>query len=57
MTVRCGRPVQRVRGGHAWLIAIALPPLVAGCARSSGILLAGPDTYTVSEHYAIVRGG
>ena len=29
----------------------------AGCASSTGILPAGPDTYTVSEKFAPVRGG
>ena len=30
---------------------------LAGCATSTGILPAGPDTYTVTEHVAPVRGG
>ena len=30
---------------------------VAGCAASTGILPAGPDTYTVTERFAPVRGG
>jgi hypothetical protein len=29
----------------------------AGCASSTGILPAGPETYTLSEKYAPVRGG
>jgi len=37
--------------------AIALSALAAGCAYSTGILPIGPDTYTVSEHYAPARGG
>jgi hypothetical protein len=31
--------------------------LVGGCAASTGILPAGPDTYTISERYAPIRGG
>lgn len=31
--------------------------LLAGCASSTGILPAGPDTYTLSEKFAPVRGG
>jgi len=38
-------------------MALALPGLAAGCAYSTGILPVGPDTYTVSEHYAPARGG
>lgn len=30
---------------------------VSGCAASTGILPAGPDTYTITERYAPVRGG
>jgi hypothetical protein len=30
---------------------------VAGCAASSGILPAGPNTYIVTEHFAPLRGG
>src|SRR3569833_1238745 len=31
--------------------------LLGGCASSTGILPAGPDTYTISEKYAPNRGG
>jgi hypothetical protein len=31
--------------------------VVAGCAASTGILPAGPDTYTITERFAPVRGG
>jgi hypothetical protein len=31
--------------------------VLAGCASSTGILPAGPDTYTISERYAPLRGG
>lgn len=31
--------------------------VVGGCASSTGILPAGPDTYTLSEKFAPVRGG
>jgi hypothetical protein len=30
---------------------------LAGCATSTGVLPAGPDTYTISEKYAPVLGG
>ena len=30
---------------------------LGGCASSTGILPAGPDTYTISERYAPIRGG
>ena len=30
---------------------------LVGCASSTGILPAGPDTYTISEKYAPIRGG
>ena len=30
---------------------------VAGCAASSGILPAGPNTYIVTERFAPIRGG
>jgi hypothetical protein len=31
--------------------------LLTGCAASTGILPAGPDTYTVTERFAPIRGG
>jgi hypothetical protein len=31
--------------------------LFSGCAVGSGILPAGPNTYSISEHYAPIRGG
>ena len=31
--------------------------MLAGCASSTGILPAGPDTYTMSEKFAPIRGG
>jgi hypothetical protein len=40
------------------LIAVAsVAATLTGCAMSTGILPAGPDTYTVSEHFAPIRGG
>jgi hypothetical protein len=30
---------------------------LAGCASSTGVLPAGPDTYTLSEKFAPIRGG
>jgi hypothetical protein len=36
---------------------LALCALLAACASSTGILPAGPDTYTLSERFAPVRGG
>jgi hypothetical protein len=37
--------------------AAAVAGALTGCAMSTGILPAGPDTYTVSEHFAPIRGG
>jgi hypothetical protein len=31
--------------------------IAAGCASSTGVLPAGPDTYTISETFAPIRGG
>src|SRR3954470_1503694 len=31
--------------------------VLAGCAASTGVLPAGPDTYTLTERFAPVRGG
>jgi len=31
--------------------------VLSGCAVSTGILPAGPDTYTVTDHLAPIRGG
>jgi hypothetical protein len=39
------------------VIAIAAVLLVGGCATSTGILPAGPDTYTITEKFAPIRGG
>jgi hypothetical protein len=37
--------------------AIMTCGLATGCASSTGILPAGPETYTLSERFAPVRGG
>ncbi len=39
-----------------WLICAAIGCLTA-CAMSTGILPVGPDTYTITETYAPIRGG
>jgi hypothetical protein len=39
------------------MLPLTLGVCLAGCATSSGILPAGPNTYTLREHYAPVRGG
>jgi hypothetical protein len=36
---------------------VALCAALGGCASSTGILPAGPDTYTLSKRFAPVRGG
>src|ERR1700712_797822 len=36
---------------------VALGATLGNCASSTGILPAGPDTYTLSERFAPVRGG
>ena len=38
-------------------VVVASAAVLAGCASSTGILPAGPDTYTISEKFAGVRGG
>jgi hypothetical protein len=38
-----------------FVLAFTIP--IAGCAASTGILPAGPDTYTVTERLAPIRGG
>jgi hypothetical protein len=38
-------------------LSLGSAAVLFGCATSTGILPAGPDTYTLSEHYAPVRGG
>ena len=48
----CGGITVR-SGVSAALAALTL----AGCASSTGILPAGPDTYTMSEKFAPIRGG
>lgn len=39
------------------MIALALALPLAGCAASSGIIPAGPNTYMLTERFAVVRGG
>lgn len=43
----------------AWTIlsSVGTAVLLSSCAESTGILPMGPDTYTVTENYAPVRGG
>jgi hypothetical protein len=43
---------------EAIFAALTLAPLtLCSCAMSTGILPAGPDTYTVTERFAPIRGG
>ena len=44
-----------MRYSRSTLVPILLS--VAGCAASSGILPAGPNTYIVTERFAPIRGG
>ncbi len=39
------------------VMTAVLPIVIGGCARSTGVLPAGPDTYTITEKAAPVRGG
>ena len=39
------------------LLTVAMGSLLTGCALSSGVTRVGPDTYTLSELRAPVRGG
>ena len=45
-----------MRLGNIALIAATMGALSA-CAASTGVLPAGPNTYTISEHFAAFRGG
>jgi hypothetical protein len=38
-------------------IVIIAALLIGGCATSTGVLPAGPDTYTITEKFAPIRGG
>lgn len=38
-------------------VALLGAAALAGCASSTGVLPAGPDTYTLSEKFAPIRGG
>jgi len=39
-----------------YLSTAILPLALAACAASTGVIPAGPDTYTLTEHYVPVRG-
>lgn len=39
------------------IVAVIVSATVAGCAASSGILPVGPNTYTVTERFSVIRGG
>jgi hypothetical protein len=39
------------------VMTAVLPIVVGACANSTGVLPAGPDTYTITEKFAPVRGG
>ena len=36
---------------------VLIAPLMTGCTSTTGILPAGPNTYTVTEHVSVIRGG
>jgi hypothetical protein len=40
-----------------WIVLTGCAVALAGCASSTGVLPAGPDTYTLSERVAPIRGG
>ncbi|MDE2375597.1 MAG: hypothetical protein KGL96_15345, partial [Hyphomicrobiales bacterium] len=43
---------------HAVVIAaLVVACCLSGCARSTGVLPAGPDTYTLTERVAPIAGG
>jgi hypothetical protein len=42
---------------YLFLSLVGSAEFLVGCAASTGILPAGPDTYTVTEKFAPVRGG
>jgi hypothetical protein len=52
MTLELYDVLARMRTTLAIVVA-----LFSGCAESTGIRLAGPDIYTVSEHFAAGRHG
>ena len=51
--------VGSMEGAQSMRCVILLGGILAlgGCANSTGVLPAGPDTYTVTEAFAPVRGG
>jgi hypothetical protein len=38
-------------------VALIVPMMISACASTTGVLPAGPNTYTVTEKFAPVRGG
>jgi hypothetical protein len=42
---------------QAFLLVVATAIMLGGCDRSRGIVPAGPDTYTLTERHAAIRGG
>ena len=42
---------------RAFLPVVATAIMLCGCGSNRGILPAGPDTYTLTERYAAIRGG
>jgi hypothetical protein len=48
-----------IEGGpvRAVIVAAVASCGLVGCASSTGVLPAGPDTYTLAEHDAPIRGG
>ena len=42
---------------RAFLPVVATAIILSGCGNSRGISPAGPDTYTLTERYAAIRGG
>jgi hypothetical protein len=48
-----GKQLARLKRWAQTALGVGL----ASCAAGTGILPAGPDTFTVTEHYAPIRGG
>ena len=42
---------------RAFLPVVAAAIILSGCGNSRGISPAGPDTYTLTERFAAIRGG
>lgn len=57
LTIRKNEGARRASAVRSFLVVMATVVVLSGCTTSTGVLPAGPDTYTLTERAAPILGG